>query len=325
MRWVTVGDMYQSVKGTDTKLLSSFNSNFWSQYIAQHTYYDRLFNRMFGSFRFFDQAPLHTDLTEQHIAETRLDFTDAVYDLLLVNDKKFSELYRINVIDDEKYSIFNNYDIVETKEEERASTGTDNIGQKTVTDTNTYGSATDSNTHVEGARTDTTNETKGSKTDSSEDVIGARSDSDNLTQGAQSNSKEQGIAGFNSNDYSDDSMLTESLGARTDTAGHTQGQQTNTHSETQGQQVNNLSNVKGEMTVTDTKNIGGRSDTLTHLHGAQANTYEHGDTVSYMLTRKGNIGVRTVTEIIEQHKEFWSVWEFYSYIFKEICAELLLI
>ena len=79
------------------------------------------------------------------------------------------------------------------------------------------------------------------------------------------------------------------------------------------------------MTTTETRNVGSRSDTLSHVHSAQNNSFERDDSTTYTLTRKGNIGVRTVTEILTQHKDMWSVWEFYTYIFKEICAELLLI
>ena len=32
MRWVTVDDMYDNVKGTENKLLSSFNADFWNEY-----------------------------------------------------------------------------------------------------------------------------------------------------------------------------------------------------------------------------------------------------------------------------------------------------
>ena len=391
MKWVTVDDMYNSAKSANTELLSDYASAYWAEYRSKHNYYDRLFRRMFNSFRFFDQTPLTTAPSAEHIADVQEEFTDAVYDFLLVNDKKFAELYRVNVIDDEKYSIFNNYDIIETKEEERSSEGTDNIGAKSVTDTNTYGSATDSNTHVEAQRQDSATHTEGQRTDteqisvgaktiseedvvgaktiseedvvgaktiSEEDVVGARTDSDTATVGAQNNTKETGIAGFNSSTYSDADLVTESLGTRSDTAGHTQGQQTNTKSVQEGAQTNSKSIqegaqsnsksiqegaqsnsksiqkgaqsdtdaiTKGEVRITDTKNIGGRSDTLASQHSAQENTFERGDTTAYTLTRKGNIGVRTVTEILAQHKEFWSMWEFYSYIFKEICADLLLI
>lgn len=305
MKWITVNDMYNAVKGTETKFLSSFNAAFWQEYEQEHDYYDRLFRRMFASFRFFDQEPKASwdEITPTEISNLQVEFTDAVHDLLMVNEKKFSELYRVNVVADEQYSILNNYDVTETKEEENSSTGTDTIGEKVDTDSNAYGAAQDANTHVEGARTDSTTES-----------VGARTDSDSVTQGAQNNTRENDIAGFNSSNYSDDSRVNESLGARSDTANHTQGQQSNSK---------NLN--KGEMTTTDTRTMGARTDTLMHTHGEQENTFEHGGTASYTLRRVGNIGVKTATEIMYEHREFWSLWEFYTYIFKEICAELLLI
>lgn len=305
MKWITVDDMYNTVKGTETKFLSSFNADFWQEYEQNHTYYDRLFRRMFASFRYFDQKPKVSwdEITTAEINDLQAEFTDAVHDLLMVNEKKFTELYRINVVPDEQYSILNNYDVTETKEEENSSTGTDTFGEKVDSDSNVYGAVQDSNTHVEGARTDSTTES-----------VGARTDSDSVTQGAQSNTRENDIAGFNSSNYSDESRVNESLGARNDTANHTQGAQSNSK---------NLN--KGEMTTTDTRTVGTRTDTLTHTHGEQENTFEHGGTANYTLRRVGNIGVKTATEIMREHKELWSLWEFYTYIFKEICAELLLI
>lgn len=305
MRWVTVDDMYDNVKGTDNKLLSSFNADFWNEYKTNSTYYDRLFRRMFGSFRYFDQVPLdnRSEKTPWLINEVQTEFTDAVYDHLLANSKKYAELYRVNVVDDEKYSILNNYDITETKEEDRSATGTDNVGARTDTDNNVYGPSTNSVSRVEGQREDVR-----------EIVTGGREDEDTIQQGEQENSRLNKIAGFNSANFSNDNQSSETLGQRDDTITHTQGTQTDTDTLT-----------KGAMTTTDTEQRGSKTDALSHTQGAQANTFTHDDSSEYTLRRVGNIGVRTMTEVMGQHKDFWNMWEFYTYIFKEICAELLLI
>lgn len=304
MKWVTVNDMYD-VKGTATKMLSSFNADFWNDYNTNYTYYDRLFRRMFGSFRFFDQLPLGRceELTDEHKLAVQEEFTDAVYDYLMANAKKYSELYRVNVVDDNSFSIVDNYNVTETKTEEGSRSGTDNIGTKTDTDTNVYGAATDTNTRIEGERVDEIEKTHGS-----------REDTDAIVQGEQENSRLNEIAGFNSVSFSDDNQSTETLGEREDSLTHTQGSQTDVENAT-----------RGEQTITESKQVGSRSDTLTHAHGAQENTFEHETANTYSLHRVGNIGVKTATEVMHEHVELWSTWEFYTYIFKELCAELLLI
>lgn len=309
MLWVTVDDMYNHIKDAfpTIRLLSGYTADFWEEYINNSTYYDKLFRRMFSSFRFFDQKPIDHGLTVQEterlIEEVQEEFTEAVYEHLRANTKKYSELYRINVVDDDNYSILNNYDVVETKEESSSSNGTENIGAKTDSDQYVYGAATNTKTHEERERTD-----------ERERVYGEREDSDTIQQGEQENSRLNEIAGFNSASFSNDNQATETLGQREDSVTHTKGQQSDSETLT-----------KGAGLEVDREEIGGKTDSSSRTHGAQINTHEHDGTVEYTLTRKGNIGTKTATEIMREHKEFWSAWEFYTYIFKEICADLLLI
>lgn len=283
MLWVTVGDMYNNVKDSSTKLLSNYSSDFWAPYLANSNYYDRLFKRMFGSFRYFDQEPIERngEKTAEHIDDVQKEFTDAVYDHLLVNDKKYSELFRVTQINDDDYSIVNNYDVEETKE-----------GTSTHSTESTYGS-----------RTDTQAETLGASEDEETREYGERTDSSESLQGSQENARENGIAGFNSVTYADDRNQSETLGSRTDTADVTTGAHTDVISTSRGGKQNSYTNIKGQ----------------------QVDSIEGSGTDDYTLHKVGNIGVKSISQMLQEHLDVWTPYEFYKLIFKEICAELLLI
>lgn len=305
MKWVTVDDMYNNAKADSEKLLSAFSADFWNDYKTNYVYYDRLFRRMFSCFRFFDQKPINnTDvLTDEQIEEVRMDFTDAVYDHLLVNSKKYSELYRVSQLTSEEYPITNNYDITETKEEDIDRSGSNVSGARTDTKGDTYGSYQDGVTNVLGMQT--INE---------DEDTGARSDSHSTTQGSQSNSRNTGIAGFNSSNYSNDANMAETLGSRNDSS-----------SDTIGAQSKETYTVIGAKTDTITESHGQRTVTTNESKGQQTDSFDHSISDNYTLRKVGNIGVKTVSEMLGEHIELWNTYEFYRYIFKEICADLLLI
>ena len=245
MKWVQVKEMYRYANDNNIPLLSDFASNnenilFWNEYRENYSRYDKTFRRYYNSFRYFMQEPLALRYDEEipieHIQEITLDFIDEVYNHLMINAKKYEELYRVNVLSNENYSIVDNYNIVETMNKEINRDNTD-----------TY-----------GTRTDTTNDDIGARTDTSTDTI----------------------AGFNSSDFQNSDKTTLVTGIQENSRDFVKGSQTDSH-------------------------LGIDTETST-------------------FTRKGNIGVKTVSEMIEEHKEVWETWEFYSYIFKEICAELLL-
>lgn len=281
MKWVTVSNMYNQLE-PDEKLLSSFNAEFWYNYTENHEIYDRRFKRMFSSFRFFEQIPV--EFREPTIAEIKAvkdSFIEAVYEHLLINSKKYSELYRINVVPDTDYSIIDNYNVTEIMDRDT-----------TKTDSDVYGSHTDSET-----------ETVGQKTNTISDSIGAREDSNTTTIGEQNNTATNTIAGFNSDDFENDRQVDDSIGERVDESVTNVGAQSNSRSEVLGQQSNSTSTQ----------------------YGSKTDSHTGSGTEDYVLTKKGNIGVKTATEVMNEHKRFWDIWEFYSYIFKEICADLLLI
>lgn len=244
MKWVKVSDMYEYSKSVNTPLLSDFGSDdenisFWNDYVANYQKYDKLFRRMYLSFRYFLQQPISRfdELMEAEIGDITLDFIDEVYNHLMVNAKKYEELYRINVVPDADYSIVDNYNVKETMDRETSKSEAD----------------------VFGSRTDTT-----------DDTIGDRED---VSLGA--------IEGFNSNNFSD----------------------------------------RDRTTI----NTGEQENSRNFLKGQQSDTHTGSGTEDYVFTKRGNIGVKTVSQVMAEHKNLWEKWEFYTYIFQEISSELLLV
>ena len=62
---------------------------------------------------------------------------------------------------------------------------------------------------------------------------------------------------------------------------------------------------------------GARSDSQTY--GSQTNSGSE----NYTLTRKGNIGVMTSSDVIKKHIDLWENFNFYHYVFGVIARELL--
>lgn len=223
----TVKDMYKYTSDNTLKLLSDFNADFWADYKTNYARYDKLFCRLYRSWFYFLQEH------DETIAQITTNFTADVYAHLLLNEKKYSELYRINVIDDTKYSLLDNYDMTESMDRDTTSNNT-----------NTYGSRTDGD-----------------------------------TIGAQTNTQTRKVAPFDSATFNNESEITEGMGARTDS----------------------------------------------HTKGQQADTLNNTGTEDYTLHRYGNIGVATATDMMAKAKNFWTVWEFYEMIFRDIARELLMI
>lgn len=128
----TVQEMRNSL--TTGKLLSCFNAPFWTPYLANNTHYDNYFARKYKSFIYYDQED------DDSIDTVTTNFIKAVYDHLLVNEKRYTELFRINVVpDDENYNILENYYLSETYSGTNNSSGASTIGQRTDITNNLYG------------------------------------------------------------------------------------------------------------------------------------------------------------------------------------------
>lgn len=250
---IRISDVYKQNATAHTKMLSDFPADFWEDYRTNYDKYDKVFRRMFNSFYYFMQSP------EEEAVDVANNFREDVYNHLLMNEKKYEELFRIQEIPDTDYSLTDNYNVTEIL----YRSGTEN-------NDNTYGQRIDSGSYTKGSRTDSGTQTKGQQTDSNT----------------------ESVAPYDSVSFSPDKYIEMLSGSRLDLTGFTEGQQLDSSSNTKGQQIDNLDKSFSE---------------------------------NYTLTKKGNIGVQTATDMIDKHKRFWDLWSFYEYIFKEISRELLLI
>lgn len=246
-----VKELAAEAKKNNEKLLSTYSADFWLPYQANHSHYDRLFRNKYLSF--FPYAQDEGDT----LASVLDDFQYDVYALLQAHNKDFSELFRLVNVDDEKYSLYNNYDMVEKQSSEHEEGKTINKG-----------AAEDSTTYGEFVETET-----GSN-----------------TTGAQTNTTTNSDSAFNASTFTPTDQSEESLGEREDEV-----DLTNTHNE-----------------HVDTYNYGAREDGETGSGSS-----------SYTLTRVGNIGVMTVSDMFKRHIEVWSEFNFYNYVFDVIASELL--
>ena len=249
----TVKEMYESAVLKDTALLSTYGGDFWNEYIQNHKEYDRLFMRMFKNFIYFLQDG------SESIDVVLTNFIEDVKLHLMVNSKKYSELYRTYVVSDNDYMLLDNYNVKETMSKQNSNEGSD----------------------VLGARNDVTN-----------DTIGAITTNTTSTIGEQTNSEIKKVSPYDSNSFNNESGTDSNFGTRSDSGNTT----TNEH-----------------------------TDNLTFTKGQQTDSHSNTSTESYELTRKGNIGVQTGADMLKKHNSFWTPYEFYTMIFKDICKELLLV
>ena len=249
----TVKDMYESAVLKDTALLSTYGGDFWNEYIQNHKEYDRLFMRMFKSFIYFLQDG------SESIDVVLTNFIEDVKLHLMVNSKKYSELYRTYVVNDADYMLLDNYNVKESMNKQNSYEGSDVLGK----------------------RDDVTN-----------DTIGAITTNTTSTIGEQTNSEIKKVSPYDSNNFNNESGTDSNFGTRSDSGNTT----TNEH-----------------------------TDNLTFTKGQQTDSHSNNSTESYELTRKGNIGVQTGADMLKKHDSFWTSYEFYTMIFKDICKELLLV
>lgn len=178
-----VKNMYDYTNAQKLALLSDFTSvvddtnDFWSDYKTNYQEYDKMFCRMYKSYRYFNQEVE----SENEIADVTLDFIDAVKTYLRLNDKKFSQLYKLYRLENE--TPFDDVNIIETTTEDKDRTHQYISGQRLDSSSETLGGATDTVEHqqmafnsttyenkskdlsTDATRTNTASTTKGSQTD----------------------------------------------------------------------------------------------------------------------------------------------------------------
>lgn len=128
-----VEELYKTAKQSNVSLLP-VNTNFswWEEYENNTSIYDRY---ILDTFRNFYYWVVFNGSTSAEVLE---DFKEAITSFLTINQKRYSELYRLHVLPDSAYDIVNNYSVTENS-----------------TRTITEGARTDSDTAELGAREDT--------------------------------------------------------------------------------------------------------------------------------------------------------------------------
>ena len=145
---------------------------------------------------------------------------------------------------------------------------------------------------LEKENTNTSSEIIGEKANTETTSYSSRQDNSSTTLGSQTNTTTDKVSTYDSDDFYNKTNTEDSLSERTDST---------------------------------SSNIGEHTDTTTSNSGEQTNTTNETSTESYTLTKKGNIGVKTVSEILNEHNNFWISFSFYDRIFKDICSECLLV
>ena len=168
-----VKDMYGITSAREVPLLSNYNSTFWLEYISHFTEFDNLFKTLFKTFKYFDQED------DDNVLEVTDNFIEIVKNWLRANDKRYNELYRVNVVNDSNYDILHDYDITEdyqgldttasvakegartdVKDFTEGSQNYENQNRVSAFNTNDYASKT-SLKNATGTRNDVTEYTKG--------------------------------------------------------------------------------------------------------------------------------------------------------------------
>lgn len=212
-RVYTIKDIQKYCSEHNVKMLSDYTADFWAGYKANYLRFDRLFMKRFSSWFPFDQE------YSEGVSAIQQDFTADVYAHLMANDKRYSELWRVNVIpDDDAYSLTNNVDYTESYEEDNSRDVTFNKGAQIDTEdlSKTKGQQIDTEdlSKTYGAQSeDTVNSTSAYNSASFQEVDKTEVDRDSFDD-TEDNSRTYGSR----TDTEDNSRT---AGAREDTTGET--------------------------------------------------------------------------------------------------------
>lgn len=283
----TIKDIYEQNVTENKKMLSDFPADFWQPYRNNHTYFDRRFKKLYSSWFPYDQD---TDEGKQAVSD---EFRMDVYAHLLANEKRYTELFRVNtILDNDAYSLTNNVDYTETRQRTEGRDGENVKGSETITDTlqTSYGeqTVTQDNETTYGAQT---------ITDDNDVVKGQR---DDTTINSTSAENESGFSPVDKTEFTEGEQTDHIDNERT-ISSHTDSQDNET---TYGAHVDRGSNsrVDGERTDTSSLDI----------------------TENESIRKVGNMGVQTVDDMLGKHWNNWSaLFDFYRLIFSEISRDLL--
>ena len=322
---ITVNDMYKDARSSNAPLLSNYEAPFWSEYVSDFSNYDRVFNRLYKSFEYFLQEE------DDSVSECRSNFTEDVKCLLIANSKKYSELYRTYKIDDEVYSLTDNYDVTESYSGNKATSIESKLGSRTdSTETNdVIGSKIDSieNTDIIGAIKNTETMNNGGKNTNESTTYGAKTANENTVYGSGSSETVGEVSPMDSNMFYNNNKNSTTTSEKTDSKQITNSAFTDTKQTTYSAFTDSKTINEDERTNTSNNVVNSgeqnNSSNNTYTKGEQSDTHNHNETESYNIRKRGNIGVQTATDMISKHNQFWNSYEFYTLIFKDICKELL--
>jgi hypothetical protein len=142
-------DLYKAVGIGESLLPTGTGFDFWEEtYEANTAVYDREFARRYTSFEYFDFMEADT------IAEARENFHADVLSILTFNKKRYEEMYRVFLVEDEDDPITYNYDMVETTGAQHTESTKGSQENTTGQQINTVGQYTDTtSTNVADAST----------------------------------------------------------------------------------------------------------------------------------------------------------------------------
>lgn len=165
-------------------LLSEYDAEFWEEYLANFERFDTAFAQKYAGYVFYysalwEEGGGDPDKQPQLILTT---FKKMVYNLLLKNHKKYTELWRIHTITDgEGYDLTNNYDLHETFSGNKSENGSVITGQRTDVTIDQTGEQESSNLNkVTGYNSSAEN-----TNDSSNAAVGSREDTHQFTKGQE--------------------------------------------------------------------------------------------------------------------------------------------
>lgn len=279
-----IKDIASYYKEENKPMLSTYGSDFWKPYRDNFNYFDRLFMKKYRSWFPMDQ--------EGDLEEVSKDFTFDVYAWLFTQEKRYSELYRIlQIQDDDKYSLTDNVYEVESISEEGSHSSEFNKGAQTDTEDL---SAT------KGQQIDTQDN---SRTKGQEQID---TDATNTT-GATGKTITNSVSAYNDSTFANADKSVEADDSRQDIVDQTvvDGQRIDTE---------DLSTTYGSRTDTEDNS---------RTSGTRKDTDEGSNSKTIDRTRSGNIGVKTVVQMLREQWDEWGVMDFYSMVFAEITRELL--
>lgn len=121
-----IKDLYDYAHANNLTLLPTINYDFWEEVNDNTLIYDKSFKRMYSSYVYFDQ-----DITgDNPVSVVYNDFYNSVCEFLILNEKRFSELYKIESVESTISPFYNQY-IQQTRTGTRNASASNVLGIRT--------------------------------------------------------------------------------------------------------------------------------------------------------------------------------------------------